>query len=334
MNTLLISERLPQARMRGCNDYARSWRNLEELSESELEYNLVMKENPNQFPFNIASECTVVVCCKNSAKTIKACMESIRNANTDLNLLVIDGHSTDNTREILNEINVPFLLGKGEGLTRDRQYGIDESQTKFTLFVDSDHLVRENFFEEMLTAYQESGVSFLQSRLRLHNPSGLLSKGEDLYYQCFHNQHWNKKMIGLAPSIFLTNNLKTGSKWQLFSEKSMVIDDTSWAKRANDSGATFIVSGPEVSQVHAEGLLHYLKKFAWYGKGDADFMLEFPDRRNSMLFHLLIRYPWIFGFKLIRERSLGGFVFVQIQGWTRFFSSLARILILKFRREF
>ena len=53
-----------------------------------------------------------------------------------------------------------------------------------------------------------------------------------------------------------------------------------------------------------------------------------------MLFHLLIRYPWIFGYKLMRERSLGGFVFVQIQGLTRFISALVRILILKFRREF
>lgn len=293
-----------------------------------------MNENAGQFSLNFESECTVVVCCRNSSKTIKACIESIRKASARMDLLVIDGHSTDNTREILNEMKIPFLLGKGEGLTRDRQFGIDESQTKFTLFVDSDHIVGEDFFEVMLTAYQKSGVSFLQSRLRLYNPSSLLSKGEDFYYRCFHNEHWNKKMIGLAPSIFVTNNLKTGSKWQIFSEKSMVIDDTSWAKRANDSGATFMVGGPEVFQVHAEGLIHYLKKFAWYGRGDADFMLEFPDRRNSMLFHLLIRYPWIFGFKLIKERSLGGFVFVQIQGLTRFISSLARIIFLKFRREF
>ena len=293
-----------------------------------------MNENASHFTLNFESECTVVVCCRNSSKTIKACIESIRKASARMDLLVIDGHSTDNTREILNEMKIPFLLGKGEGLTRDRQFGIDESQTKFTLFVDSDHLVGEDFFEVMLTAYQKSGVSFLQSRLRLYNPSSLLSKGEDVYYRCFHNEHWNKKMIGLAPSIFVTNNLKTGSKWQIFSEKSMVIDDTSWAKRANDSGATFMVGGPEVFQVHAEGLIHYLKKFAWYGRGDADFMLEFPDRRYSMLFHLLIRYPWIFGFKLIKERSLGGFVFVQIQGLTRFISSLARIIFLKFRREF
>jgi glycosyltransferase involved in cell wall biosynthesis len=251
-----------------------------------------------------------------------------------VNLLVIDGHSTDNTREILDEMKIPFLVGKGEGLSRDRQFGIDESQTKYTLFVDSDHLVGDDFFKEIFTAYQKSGVTFLQTRLRLYSPSRLLSKGEDFYYICFHNEHWNKNMIGLAPSIFVTNDLKTGSKWQLFSEKSMVIDDTSWAKRASDSGATFIVGGPEVFQVHPEGLISYLKKFAWYGKGDADFMLEFPDRRNSMLFHLLIRYPWIYGFKLLRQRSLGGFVFVQIQGLTRFISSLVRIFFLKIRREF
>lgn len=318
----------------GCEYCVSSRRDHHGLSESELEYNLVVNENAKQFLWNFESECTVVVCCRNSSKTIKSCIESIRKASAQINLLVIDGHSTDNTREILNEMLIPFLLGKGEGLTKDRQFGIDESQTKFTLFVDSDHVVGEDFFEVMFTAYQKSGVSFLQSRLRLHNPSGFLSKGEDHYYRCFHNEHWNKKMIGLAPSIFVTDNLKTGSKWQLFSEQSMVIDDTSWAKRANDSGATFIVGGPEVFQVHAEGLIHYLKKFAWYGKGDADFMLEFPDRRNSMLFHLLIRYPWIFGYKLMRERSLGGFVFVQIQGLTRFISALARILILKFKREF
>jgi len=293
-----------------------------------------MIENVNRLSLDFESECTVVVCCKNASKTIRSCIESIKKASARVNLIVIDGLSTDKTRDILNEMKIPFLIGKGNGLTKDRQFGIDESKTKLTLFVDSDHFVGEDFFEEMLTAYQKSGVSFLQSRLRLYNPSSLLSQGEDCYYQCFHNEHWNKKMIGLAPSIFVTKNLRTGSKWQLFSEKSMVIDDTSWAKRANDSGATFMVGGPEVFQAHSEGLIDYLKKFVWYGKGDADFMLEFPERRNSMLFHLLIRYPWIFGIKLIRKRNIAGFVFVQIQGFTRFISSLIRILILKFRGKF
>ena len=121
-----------------------------------------MNENANQFLLNFESECTVIVCCRNSSETIKACIESIKKASPRINLLVIDGHSTDNTREILDKMEIPFLIGKGEGLSRDRQFGIDESNTKFTFFVDSDHLVGEDFFETMFTAYQKSGVSLLQ----------------------------------------------------------------------------------------------------------------------------------------------------------------------------
>lgn len=273
---------------------------------------------------------TVVVCCKNSSRTIQKCIEAIQDAIGHKRLIVIDGGSNDETRQILESLDVSVRDGYGMGLSRDRQLGIDLATTKFTFFIDSDHLVGREFFLDMFEAFRTNRVDFLQSRLRLFEPKGILALGEDSYYQEFHNKHWNKKMIGIAPSLFITENLKSGKHWQLYSEKSRVIDDTSWAKRASDRGAIFMVGGPEVYQVHSAHIADYLRKFFWYGKGDADFILEFPERKTSMYFHLLIRYPWIFGTRLLLKGKIFGFVFVQTQGFIRFISALVRFFSQKF----
>lgn len=277
---------------------------------------------------------TVIVCCRNSSKTIKSCVEAIIKAGGYKDLIVIDGKSSDETRKIVEQLGVKVIEGHGSGLSKDRQLGIDLVKTSYAFFVDSDHIIGKHFFREMLKDFRDFKVDFLQSRLRLLEPRGILAKGEDSYYRNFHNTHWNKKMIGVAPSLFMANELKSGARWQLFSERSAIIDDTSWAKRASDRGALFHVGGPEVYQIHSARFIDYLRKFVWYGKGDADFILEFPRRRNSMFFHLLIRYPVIFGSKMLRKGDVFGLIFVQTQGLTRFISASIRVLTLKLQSKF
>lgn len=277
-------------------------------------------------------EYTVVVCCRNAEETIFLCAQSIIRARVK-NILIIDGHSEDSTQTKLKNMGLDFKLGTGMGLSADRQLAIDCVKTRFTFFIDADHLISNEFFSKMMSEYLDNKADFVQSKLRIFNPKNFLNKGEDEYYRIFHNSHWNKKMIGLAPSLFETKHLKTGAKWQLYSDNSKIIDDTSWAKRASDSGARFAVVNPEVFQIHSPSVFSYLKKFFWYGKGDGDFILEFPNRSISMLLHLCFRYPVIFGLNMLLRFKFHGFFYVVIQGFTRLISCLFRIISIQFANK-
>ena len=267
---------------------------------------------------------SVVVCCRNAQETITKCLQSIVKAGA-LNIIIVDGNSEDKTRELITREGLKINLGKGQGLPIDRQYGVDLSNTPYTFFVDADHVVEPNFFNEMLFHFKEKEVDVMQSKLRLLDPKGVLNKGEDDYYQVIHNVHTDKRMLGLAPIIFKTENLKTGEKWEIVSPSSKSIDDTSWAKRASDRGAVFAVDGPEVFQIHSSGFKSYLNKFRWYGKGDAEFILEFPSRTAQMLFHLSIRYPFVYGIKMLRSGKSFGVLYVFLQGVIRLVSCLTAL---------
>jgi glycosyltransferase involved in cell wall biosynthesis len=268
---------------------------------------------------------TIILCCKNAANSIKICIDAIRD-NKVKNLIVIDGNSDDGTQEILRTLGVKFIVGDGQGLSLDRQKGIDICQTTFALFVDSDHVIPKNFIHEMIKTFILSECDFLQSKLRIHRPIGILNKGEDVYYMLIQNIDRYDRMVGLAPSLFRVEDLKSGGQWQLLSSLALTIDDTSWATRAFRAGAKFRISGPTVEQIHRADIRNYIKKFMWYGKGDGEYMLEFPDRRWSMIYHLLFRYPVIYGIRMLANRSLNGLIFVNLQGIVRMFSA-ARVLM-------
>lgn len=273
---------------------------------------------------------TVILCCKNAASSIKLCVESIRRAGGQ-NLIIVDGWSTDGTQEILKSLNEFFHLGAKKGLSYDCQIGIDLCTTEYAFFVDADHVIPDNFFNDMFSAYQSHGCDFLQSKLSIYEPKGIFNFGENEYYKYVHNIHWTSNMIGTSPSLFRVKNLQTGGKWQFYSPSANVIGDTSWAKRTHDKGAIFHVGGPIVKQIHAHSAISYFRKFKWYGQGDADFVLEYPNRCFGIFFHLVFRYPIIYGVLMLRHLSFRGFLFVIFQGHTRFYYCVRR-LILKLLR--
>jgi len=269
---------------------------------------------------------TVILCCKNAASSIKLCVESIRRAGAQ-NLIIVDGWSTDKTQEILKSLNETFHLGAQKGLSYDCQIGIDLCITEYAFFIDADHVIPIDFFSEMFLAYQSYGCDLLQSKLSIYEPNGVFNFGEDEYYKYVHNIHWANNMIGTSPSLFKVQNLQTGGKWQFYSPSANVIGDTSWAKRTHDKGAIFHVGGPIVKQIHTPSASSYFRKFRWYGQGDGDFILENPNRCLGMFFHLAVRYPIIYGVVMLRHLSYRGFLFVSIQGYTRYYYCVRRLVL-------
>lgn len=96
----------------------------------------------------------VVVLTKNSERLLRECLQSVyRNVPVN-NILIVDGHSTDGTLEIAREFqkrygNVIVIQDSG---TRGsaRQRAIDSVKSDWFMFVDSDVVLCDGWFEKAL----------------------------------------------------------------------------------------------------------------------------------------------------------------------------------------
>lgn len=79
---------------------------------------------------------SIIIPCKNEEKSIKEIIVKCRKYSDDI--IVIDGHSNDNTREIAKSLNTRVYLdnkkGKGDGL----RTGISKARNEIIVFIDSD----------------------------------------------------------------------------------------------------------------------------------------------------------------------------------------------------
>lgn len=103
----------------------------------------------------------VVVLTKNSEQTLGKCLCSIYKNVPVRKLIVVDGYSTDRTSEILQTFNrkygnIKIIHDDGTRATA-RQKGIENVETDWFMFVDSDVELCENWFEKA-TKYIDQNV--------------------------------------------------------------------------------------------------------------------------------------------------------------------------------
>jgi len=94
----------------------------------------------------------VAILTMNSGRMLKECIDSVYQNVPVNNLIIVDGHSTDATAEIVKEFqekygNVTFIQEKG---TRGsaRQTAIQRVKSDWFMFVDSDVILSKNWFAQ------------------------------------------------------------------------------------------------------------------------------------------------------------------------------------------
>src|SRR5512136_612468 len=94
----------------------------------------------------------VVVLTRNSGHLLEKCLKSIYDNVPVMTLIVIDGFSTDNTLEIVDQAkkkwgNIQAFQINGSR-ARAREAGIRQVQTDWFMFVDSDVILSKDWFRK------------------------------------------------------------------------------------------------------------------------------------------------------------------------------------------
>ena len=116
---------------------------------------------------------SVIIPTYNDAPFLKRCLDSVFNQTlSDLEVIVVNDGSTDNTRQVLETYRdrITLINQENQGRNPARMRGFDESNGQFLIFLDSDIEMRQDMLELLHRALGEhSEVSYAYGSFRFGN---------------------------------------------------------------------------------------------------------------------------------------------------------------------
>lgn len=181
---------------------------------------------------------TAIIICKNAQDFISDCLRSIYEQSNLINeILVVDGHSTDATLQILSQYpDIQVLIQNKSGIGNARNIGILHSSSEFIAFLDSDDTWEPNKLGLQLKALSEN--------TDLEAIGGYLRKNEA-----------NESVMAMTPGGFLFRK-NVFDRYGLFDEYLEIAMDHEWFIRAIRGGLRYEVLAQNVlnKKIHGNNL--------------------------------------------------------------------------------
>lgn len=118
---------------------------------------------------------SVIIPVYNVETYIRKCINSVLNQTyKDYEIIIIDDHSPDRSTEFAKEIlenqsSIPYKIiskEKNEGLSAARNTGIENSNGKYLLFIDSDDWIEEETLQKLFEALNATKAAMVAFRMR------------------------------------------------------------------------------------------------------------------------------------------------------------------------
>ena len=206
---------------------------------------------------------SAVVCTKNSIKSVADCLRSLRDAGVD-EIIVVDAHSFDGTREVAQELADVVLTDPGVGLGFARNLGIARSVGHWVLNMGSDNVMPPGQLDRMINALADGSLAGVSAQTRI------LGKG----YLAFGLNAWRSSRFPSGPATVIgTPTLFPGDllRTDPFDENCAFSDDSELCERWSWSrGSKFAIADAYVIEVGKVSFEDVWTRARMYGHSDAE----------------------------------------------------------------
>lgn len=125
---------------------------------------------------------SVIVPVLNMEKTIRATLESLQRLDYPeemLEVVVVDGMSRDNTRNIIKEFPFKLVDQEGSGLNAARNTGIKYSEGEILAYTDGDCVLPEDWAKKIVSNFEDPVIGFVGGTMEGYDRSNPLSNYMD-----------------------------------------------------------------------------------------------------------------------------------------------------------
>ena len=229
---------------------------------------------------------TAVVCTFNNLSSIEKCILGLKLSEV-AEIIVVDGGSTDGTREFLLGQDIVLLFDGGLGLGAARNMGILKASEKFILNCGSDNIVTRELLVKMLDAFSLDDLTECvgcRTRVEVKN---LMQKMLDI--------QWSgkitpgvKEVIG-TPNIFRTKLLQQ----YLYSQHRSWSDDEELCTRIKATQkCTFKIIDAYCIEVGQDNFSRLKYRYLGYGKSDYEVWGAYAKNWSTLRKLKSIRHPY------------------------------------------
>jgi glycosyltransferase involved in cell wall biosynthesis len=140
---------------------------------------------------------------RNAAGLLPGCLDSLRR-NEVGRVVVVDGLSTDGSRDVAARYGATVLSDQGRGLPWARQLGVEAAETRWVVLVDADVVFPDGALEALLEEMSAGGYDALQAGL--HSVAGPGYWGQALVQH--HLSGRSRWWFGLMATVIETDVLR------------------------------------------------------------------------------------------------------------------------------
>ena len=235
---------------------------------------------------------TLVVPTKNSGRTIRACLESIKSQSHNCTLVVVDNFSDDDTFEIAKTI-ADIAVQRGPERSAQRNHGASLTSDPIVGFIDSDMILTPDVIRDSAEAIQSGAVSVIV-------PEETIGEGYWAKVSAYERSFYIGDDAIEAPRFFTRDVLELVGGWD---ESMTGAEDWDLAIRTEKYGPRLRI----ISKIiHDEGRIKYFeicRKKGYYAKG----VILFIKKHGSKKSKVYSKRTWISTGTLLSLRGISLF---------------------------
>ena len=141
---------------------------------------------------------SVIIPAYNAERYIPECLDSIiKNGCDDIEVLVIDDGSTDNSKDVIKEYvrkdnRIQYIYQNNSGVSAARNMGLDNAKGRYIMFLDADDFVDNKVFDELLENILEEMPDFTAYSKKILYPNGRI---KDIFFDIKEDRCSDKRFI-------------------------------------------------------------------------------------------------------------------------------------------
>lgn len=221
---------------------------------------------------------TIVVPVRNGEQTIRSLLDSLQKLDYDRNkveVIVVDGNSTDKTREIIKNYPVKLVIENRKGLNLARNVGIKCSNGEIVAFTDSDCIVPSNWVTKIVENFKDPKVSCVGGSAKALDDDFISEYADNSIVRLMPFFAKREELEKVKPffrhpaGCNMAFRRKVAEEVGYFDEEIQYgFDEVEFADRVCRAGYTMVLD-PEVTvwHKHRSSFGEFLKQNFQYGKG-------------------------------------------------------------------